>query len=113
HRPGALLVVTFSRNEGQSSAFDADAVCTALASALPLLARNVELQRRLAAETERTAAVEQELALVYRIDEKVHDTARSHARLAHLVGQSGRFLGIAYSVLLLPAKRIRISATHS
>ena len=30
-----------------------------------------------------------------------------------LVGQSGRFLGIAYNVLLMPGKRIRISATHS
>ena len=56
---------------------------------------------------------ERELKLVYWIDEKVHGRERSHARLAELVGQSGRFLGIAYSVLLMPAKRIRISATHS
>ncbi|MCB1843306.1 MAG: EAL domain-containing protein, partial [Halioglobus sp.] len=39
--------------------------------------------------------------------------SRSHSGLAQLVGQSGRYLGIAYSVLLLPGKRIRISATHS
>ncbi len=56
---------------------------------------------------------EAELKLVYQIDEKIHGHERSHARLALLVGQSGRFLGIAYSVLLMPAKRIRISATHS
>lgn len=56
---------------------------------------------------------ERELKLVYWIDEKIHGRERSHARLAQLVGQSGRFLGIAYSVLLMPAKRIRISATHS
>ncbi|MEE8539004.1 MAG: EAL domain-containing protein, partial [Woeseiaceae bacterium] len=49
----------------------------------------------------------------YKVDEKIHGVSRSHAGLAQLIGQSGRFLGIAYSVLLLPSKRIRISATHS
>ncbi|HET6629228.1 MAG TPA: EAL domain-containing protein [Woeseiaceae bacterium] len=71
------------------------------------------LDRRLAAESARADEAERELKLVYQIDEKIHDGSRSHARLAQLVGQSGRFLGIAYSVLLMPAKRIRISATHS
>lgn len=68
--------------------------------------------RRSAAGSE-SSDPERELTLVYRIDEKIHGRERSHARLAELVGQSGRFLGIAYSVLLMPAKRIRISATHS
>ena len=69
-------------------------------------------ERRSAAGSE-SSDPERELTLVYRIDEKIHGRERSHARLAELVGQSGRFLGIAYSVLLMPAKRIRISATHS
>ncbi len=71
------------------------------------------LHDRLAGETARADQAERELKLVYQIDEKIHGRERSHARLALLVGQSGRFLGIAYSVLLIPAKRIRISATHS
>lgn len=112
HHAG-LLVVAFSRNEGKSSLFDPDAVRAALLPALALLGRNLNLDRKLAAETNRAHEAEQELKLVYKIDENIHGTSRSHARLAQLVGQSGRFLGIAYSVLLLPAKRIRISATHS
>ncbi|MBT8100491.1 MAG: EAL domain-containing protein, partial [Gammaproteobacteria bacterium] len=68
---------------------------------------------QLAAASDRVSDVEKELTLVYEVDEKIHGTSRSHAGLAQLVGQSGRFLGIAYSVLLIPAKRIRISATHS
>ena len=73
----------------------------------------LSLRDRLDAESGRADEAEAELKLVYQIDEKIHGRERSHARLALLVGQSGRFLGIAYSVLLMPAKRIRISATHS
>ena len=51
--------------------------------------------------------------IVYEVDEKIHGASRSHSSLAQLVGQSGRYLGINYSVLLIPSKRIRISATHS
>src|SRR5690606_24260363 len=107
--PAGLLAIGFGAREGAA----ADAVRQALAPALPLLGRHVELAARLAAGSRRADEVEAELKLVYRIDEKIHDRTRSHARLAELVGQSGRYLGIAYSVLLLPAKRIRISATHS
>ncbi|HEX2139227.1 MAG TPA: EAL domain-containing protein [Woeseiaceae bacterium] len=108
-----LLIVAFSRNEGKSSWFDPDAVKSALNPAVRLMAASLHVNRRLAAETGRATEAEQELKLVYQIDEKIHGSSRSHARLAQLVGQSGRFLGIAYSVLLMPAKRIRISATHS
>src|SRR5690606_22311410 len=107
--PAGLLAIGFGAGEGAA----ADAVRQVLAPALPLLGRHVELAARLAAGSRRADEVEAELKLVYRIDEKIHDRTRSHARLAELVGQSGRYLGIAYSVLLLPAKRIRISATHS
>jgi len=47
------------------------------------------------------------------VDEKIHGTLTRHSSLAQLVGRSGRYLGINYSVLLIPSKRIRISATHS
>jgi diguanylate cyclase (GGDEF)-like protein len=112
-RTHGLLIVAFSRNEGKSSWFDPDAVKKALTPAVRLMSLGLCTTRRLAAETGRADEAEQELKLVYQIDEKIHGTSRSHARLAQLVGQSGRFLGIAYSVLLMPAKRIRISATHS
>lgn len=74
---------------------------------------SADLERRLAAETARADDAERELGLVYRIDERIHGTRKSHSRLAELVGHSGRFLGINYSALLIPGKRIRISATHS
>jgi diguanylate cyclase (GGDEF)-like protein len=82
-------------------------------SAAGLVGETLRLDRALAAERSRAEEAEQELKLVYRVDQKIHGTSRSHASLAQLVGQSGRFLKIAYSVLLLPSKRIRISATHS
>lgn len=108
-----LLIVVFSRNAGKSSSFDPEQVRNALLPAVRLLGASLQRSQRLVAETSRADETEQELKLVYQIDEKIHGTSRSHARLAQLVGQSGRFLGIAYSVLLMPAKRIRISATHS
>ena len=108
-----FLAVVFPRNEDPSSLLDRGALPGVLESALPLLESCLHLDRSLAAETGRADEAEHELKLVYRIDERIHDHSQSHGRLAELVGQSGRFLGIAYSVLLLPAKRIRISATHS
>jgi diguanylate cyclase (GGDEF)-like protein len=62
---------------------------------------------------QRATAVEKELELIYQVDEKIHGAKTRHSSLAQLVGQSGRFLSINYSVLLIPSKRIRISATHS
>lgn len=109
---GVLLAV-FSRNAGKSSWFNPNLLKNILLPATDVIRDNLVLQSRLQELEIRAAATEDELKLVYRVDEKIHGTSRSHSGLAQLVGQSGRFLGIAYSVLLLPAKRIRISATHA
>jgi diguanylate cyclase (GGDEF)-like protein len=110
--PAGLVVLTCAADAAAALA-DADALRSESGELLALLGSHVDLGRRLAEQTRRADETERELELVYRIDEKMHDTSRSHGRLAELVGQSGRFLGIAYSVLLIPGKRIRISATHS
>jgi len=111
--PLGFLIVVFSRNAGKSSWFNPSLLNNILAPAVAVIGEglqvNGELQEALAHKDE----IETELKLVYEVDEKIHGQSRSHAGLAQLVGQSGRFLGIAYSVLLMPAKRIRISATHS
>lgn len=107
------LTAVFAAGAGEPAARQVDDLQEALASVAGLVGENLRLHRRLAGERNRAEEAEQELKLVYQVDQKIHGTSRSHASLAQLVGQSGRFLGIAYSVLLLPAKRIRISATHS
>ncbi len=108
-----LLVVLFSRNEGKSSAFNPSLIHGILKPAVQTMADS----DRLAIEQKRAVQQQElllsELRLVYEVDERVHGSSRSHSGLAHLVGRSGRFLKIAYSVLLIPGKRIRISATHS
>jgi len=108
-----FLIVVFSRNAGKSSWFNPTLLNNILAPAVAVIGEglhvNGELQEALTHKNE----IETELKLVYEVDEKIHGQSRSHAGLAQLIGQSGRFLGIAYSVLLMPGKRIRISATHS
>ncbi len=108
-----LFVTVFSKNAGKSSAFDPEALKTRLLSIIQLIGANQQLSKNVNVAQARAEESEQELKLVYQVDEKIHGTSRSHASLAQLVGNSGRFLGIAYSVLLMPWKRIRISATHS
>jgi diguanylate cyclase (GGDEF)-like protein len=108
-----LLVVVFSRNAGKSSSFNPKVVTNILSPALELVAEGLVVSQQLHDIVQRNDEIENELTLVYEIDEKIHGNSRSHAGLAQLVGQSGRFLGIAYSVLLIPGKRIRVSATHS
>lgn len=108
-----VLVTVFSRNEGRASSFDPEMLRTSLLPAARFIGENLELKAHLARAGNRAKEAEQELKLVYKVDEKIHGTSRSHSSLAQLVHYSGRFLGIAYSVLLIPAKRIRISATHS
>ena len=108
-----LLVAVFSRNAGKSSAFNPKMLAGILRPAVDLIGESLTLGRQLEDAARRTEEAEKELTLVYEVDEKIHGTSRSHAGLAQLVGQSGRFLGIAYSVLLIPGKRIRVSATHS
>src|SRR5210317_643595 len=108
-----FLVVVFSRNAGKSSWFNPSLLHDILAPAVAVIAESLSVDQELQDARTRARGVEKELKLVYEVDEKIHSQSRSHASLAQLVGQSGRFLGIAYSVLLMPAKRIRISATHS
>ena len=108
-----LLVAVFSRNAGKSSSFNPKMLANILRPAVDLIGESLVIGRQLQDAIERSEEIEQELTLVYEVDEKIHGTSRSHAGFAQLVGQSGRFLGIAYSVLLIPSKRIRVSATHS
>ncbi|MDJ0916772.1 MAG: EAL domain-containing protein [Woeseiaceae bacterium] len=107
------LVVVFSRNAGKSSAFNPSLLYDILKPAIDVVAEGLDTERRLQRALSDTRDSAKELRLVYEVDEKVHGSSHSHAGLAQLVGQSGRFLEIAYSVLLIPGKRIRISATHS
>lgn len=108
-----LFVTVFSKNAGKASAFDPEALKSRLLSIIHLIGANLQLSQNVNVAQARAEEAEQELKLVYQVDEKIHGTSRSHASLAQLIGNSGRFLGIAYSVLLMPSKRIRISATHS
>ncbi len=108
-----LLAVVFSRNAGKSSWFNPSMLYGVLAPAVDVIGEALHLNHEAERNNELADAVEKELKLVYEVDEKIHGTSRSHAGLAQLVGQSGRFLNIAYSVLLIPSKRIRVSATHS
>ena len=108
-----ILVTVFSKNAGKSSSFNPDVLQNLLRPAVQVIGESFRLNQDLQLAEERVSTYDKELALVYQVDEKVHGSSRSHASLAQLVGQSGRFLHIAYSILLLPSKRIRISATHS
>jgi diguanylate cyclase (GGDEF)-like protein len=108
-----ILVIVFSRNAGKSSSFNPGLLHKTLQPALQVIGETFRLHQDLQIAEEQARTFDKELALVYQVDEKIHGTSRSHAGLAQLVGQSGRFLNIAYSILLLPSKRIRISATHS
>jgi diguanylate cyclase (GGDEF)-like protein len=107
------LVCVFSRNAGKSSWFNPRVLYGVLAPALAILTESVTLNDKVGKLHGKMASVEKELTLLYEVDEKIHSLSRSHSGLAHLIGQSGRFLNIAYSVLLIPSKRIRVSATHA
>jgi diguanylate cyclase (GGDEF)-like protein len=113
NEPLGFLVVVFSRNAGKSSWFNPNLLSDILAPAVAVIGEGLHIHGELREAIAHREEIETELKLVYEVDEKIHGQSRSHAGLAQLVGQSGRFLGIAYSVLLMPGKRIRISATHS
>ena len=113
NQPLGLLVVVFSKNAGKSSWFNPSLLFSILAPAVALIGERLHTSQLLDETVARANEVESELKIVYEVDEKIHGQSRSHAGLAQLVGQSGRYLEIGYSVLLMPAKRIRISATHS
>ncbi len=108
-----ILVTVFSRNAGMSASFDPATLQNMLLPAMQVIGETFRLQNELKLAELKAGAFDKELAFVYQVDEKIHGTSRSHASLAQLIGQSGKFLNIAYSILLLPSKRIRISATHS
>ena len=108
-----ILVVLFSRNAGKSASFNPGLIANILEPAVEMIGEGLRVSQRLDEAKAACSGFERELELVYEVDEKIHGTSRSHVGLAHLVGQSGRFLGINYSVLLIPSKRIRVSATHS
>jgi len=108
-----LLITVFSKNAGKSSWFNPSLLQKILLPAVEVIGESLSLHHQLGIAEANVRIAEQELKLIYQVDEKIHSTSKSHAGLAQLIGQSGRFIGIAYSVLLLPAKRIRISATHS
>jgi diguanylate cyclase (GGDEF)-like protein len=108
-----ILAVVFAGTLDRSATHPAGNFESMLMPTAQILGEGLRLEQQVRAEQGRAIEAEQELKLVYQVDEKIHGTSRRHASLAELVGHSGRFLGIAYSVLLLPSKRIRISATHS
>ena len=108
-----VLLCLFSKNVGQSASFNPALLKTILEPAVELIGANLQITERLLQKDERAQQFERELQHIYDVDEKIHSASPGHASLAQLVAQSGRFLGINYSVLLTPAKRIRISATHS
>ena len=107
-----LLIAVFSRNAGKSSSFNPQMLVNILRPAVDLIGENLLLGQKLQDSEQRNEDVGKELELVYEIDEKISGSSTGHASFAQLVGRSGRHLGIAYSVLLIPSKRIRISATH-
>jgi diguanylate cyclase (GGDEF)-like protein len=111
-RTGVLAVV-FAGNPDRPPSPGSGDLESMLLQTARIMGEGLRQERQVRTEQSRAIEAEQELKLVYQVDEKIHGTSRRHASLAELVGQSGRFLGIAYSVLLLPSKRIRISATHS
>ncbi len=108
-----ILITVFSKNAGKSSSFNPSVLQSILTPAIQVIGETFRLHQDLKNAEQQAMVSGKELALVYEVDEKIHGASRSHAGLAQLVGKSGRFLNIAYSVLLLPKKRIRISATHS
>lgn len=109
---GALVAV-FSRNAGKSSWFDPGLITQMLEPAVNVAAELLRLVQRVDDVEARQSSVREELKLVYLVEKKLQGPGNRHSGLAELVGHSGRFLEIAYSVLLVPSKRIRVSATHS
>ena len=108
-----LLVVLFSKNDGKSSSFNPSLIKNILEPAIEMIAESLRVDRKIRDLKHSIDVADKELDFLYAVDEKIHGSSRRHSSLAQLVGRSGRYLGINYSVLLIPSKRIRISATHS
>jgi diguanylate cyclase (GGDEF)-like protein len=112
-KTAGVLIALFSKNDGKSSAFNPSLIKKVLEPAIALIGESLCIGDELRDLEEKASNVSKELEFVYAVDEKVHGTSGRHSSLAQIVGRSGRYLGINYSVLLIPSKRIRISATHS
>ena len=108
-----ILVSIFSKNAGKSSWFNTSLLKKILRPAVDVIGESLRLNRLLTVAIDEADQFERELKLIYGIDKKIYSRSTRYAGLAELVGQSGRFLEISYTVLLLPSKGIRISATHS
>jgi diguanylate cyclase (GGDEF)-like protein len=108
-----MLVALFSKNAGKSSSFNPSLLKSILEPAIEVIGETLYVGQKLTAAKSEVQQAHKELEFVYEIDERIHGVRTRHSSLAELVGRSGRFLGINYSVLLIPSKRIRISATHS
>jgi len=108
-----VLIAIFSKNDGQSSSFNPNLIKTVLEPALGLIGENLCSSEQLQDLESKVGNIAKELEFIYAVDEKIHGASGRHSSLAQIVGRSGRHLGINYSVLLIPSKRIRISATHS
>ena len=108
-----LLVVLFSRDVIRSASFSANAVIDILDPAIDVIAESLQVKTGSSSVDQRTEDGARELDVVYEIDEIISRTSGRHSALAQIVGRSGRYLEIKYSVLLIPGKRIRISAAHS
>lgn len=108
-----LLIAIFSKNDGKSSSFNPSLIKSILQPAIELIGDNLRVGREMRDLENSVDEIAKELEFVYAVDEKIHGASGRHSNLAQIVGRSGRYLGINYSVLLIPSKRIRISATHS
>lgn len=108
-----VLIAMFSKNDGKSASFNPNLIKKVLEPAIELIGESICAGKVLQDLENKFAETSKELDFVYAVDEKIHDASGRHSSLAEIVGRSGRYLGINYSVLLIPSKRIRISATHS
>lgn len=86
------------------------------AEALGLVARAVPLLSGLLAQRapDDTDAGDEPtgLDLLYELEKQLEEAPHGQGQLAGLVRACGRHIGSGYSVLILPSKQIRISATH-
>ena len=112
-KSAGLLVALFSKNDGKSSSFNPSLIKNILEPVIELIGESLRVSKAMRNLERDADNIEKELEFVYAVDEKIHGASGRHSSLAQLVGRSGRYLGINYSVLLIPSKRIRISATHS
>lgn len=108
-----VLVLVFSKNAGKSSSFNPTLIGQVLQPAISILADTIDVHKDLDIAKGSIRGQQKELEFLLDIDEKLRSLSNTHSGLARLVGDCGRFLNVEYSVLLIPGKRIRISATRS